>query len=66
MKQMEEIIEVISHADGLLFDEIFEAVRKRHAALFPDWALFVFSLPKNCSRNEQLDRMIALLEKLKI
>ena len=63
---MEEVLEVIAHADGFLFDKILEAVRKRHAELFPDWDLNIMSLHKESDRNEQIDRMIALLEKLKI
>lgn len=59
-------MEVIAHAEGMLFDEIFKAVRNRHAELFPDWELFVLSFEKSHDRNKQLDRMIALLEKLKI
>lgn len=44
---------------------ILQAVRVRYCELYPDWELNIFSFSIISERNEQIDRMISVLEKLK-
>lgn len=46
-------------------EAVLQAVLRRYNELFPDWEVSAISLQRSQDRNEQLDRNIALLEKLK-
>ena len=62
---MLDLVEEIAQADGVEIEKLLKAVLQRYAVLFPDWELSTVSLQKSADRNEQLDRMIAVLEKMK-
>ncbi len=62
---MFDLVEEIAIADEVEIEELLKAVLDRYAVLFPDWEVSTISLQKSSDRNVQLDRMIALLQKLK-
>ena len=62
---MIDLTDTIAQADNVELDGILKAIVQRYTALFPDWELCVISLEKTSDRNEQLDRMIAMLQKMK-
>ena len=62
---MQELLDGIARADSEELNELLQAVIKRYAELFPDWDISTISIRKCGDRNEQLDGMIRLLEKMK-
>lgn len=62
---MLDLYEEIRWADSVQIVELVDAVINRYSALFPDWEISVISLEKSSDRNEQIDRVIALLEQIK-
>ena len=62
---MFELIEKIEQANENEIAVFLKAVLERYAELFPDWEVSTVSLQKSSDRNAQLDRMIAVLQKMK-
>ena len=62
---MGDLVEKIGQANEREIEKLLKAVIQRYATLFPDWELSVVSVEKNKDKNEQLDRMIELLEKMR-
>ena len=62
---MLDLTEEIAKANGEEMDQILKAVLSRYSVLYPDWELCTVSILKSEDRNEQLDRMIAMLERMK-
>lgn len=62
---MYNLTEKIAQANGMEIEKIFHAFRQRYAELFPDWDIIMLSIEKGVDRNEQLDRMIAMLQNMK-
>lgn len=62
---MYDLIERIMQANECEITELLEAVKERYSALFPDWDINIISLEKSRDHNEQIDRMIALLESMR-
>ena len=62
---MQSLVEQISQAGEMEIADIFEASWRRYSALFPDWEITTISLQKASNRNEQIDRVIAVLEAMK-
>lgn len=62
---MLSLVEEISRVDESQIDKLLTAVLQRYAVLFPDWEVNTISLEKSIDRNEQLDRIIAALQKMK-
>ena len=60
-----DIEKAIAQADAYELDKILKAVLKRYAELFPDWEVGTISLQKSADRNEQIDRMITMLQNMK-
>ena len=60
-----DLIKEVAKADEFEIEALLKAVLRRYAELFPDWELTTISLHKGSDRNEQLDRMIVLLQQLK-
>lgn len=58
-------IEEIEKANGEELDIILKAVLLRYRVLYPDWELWTVSFSKSEDRNEQLDKMIRMLQKMK-
>lgn len=59
---MVDYIKKIAQAGEIEIEQLLSAIRQRYAELFPDRELTVFSLSKTADPNEQLDRIIDLLE----
>ena len=55
----------IARADSVEVANLLDAVLRRYEALFPDWEISTVSVQKSTDRNEQLDRIIAMLQKMK-
>ncbi|MBR4016453.1 MAG: hypothetical protein IKK11_01395 [Oscillospiraceae bacterium] len=62
---MVDLVEEIENADEILLDSLLKAVLRRYAVLFPDWEVSTISLQKSHDQNEQLDRIIQLLQNMK-
>lgn len=62
---MVDLAEQIAQADDTEIEQLLKAVLQRYAVLFPDWEISTISLQKSSDRNDQLDRIIATLQKMK-
>ena len=62
---MINLIERIMQANECEITELLEAVKERYSQLFPDWDINIISLEKSRDQNEQIDRMIAVLENMR-
>ena len=62
---MRRTINIIEQASADDLEKLLDAVLRRYAELYPDWELNVFSVQKSVDENEQLDKMIELLNNLK-
>lgn len=62
---MPDLVEEIAKADGIEIEKFLTAVLQRYAVLFPDWEVSTITLQKSADRNEQFDRVIAMLQKMK-
>ena len=60
-----DVMKAIAQADGVEIEKLLKAVLKRYAVLYPDWEVSTVSIQKTSDRNEQLDRMIAMLQNMK-
>ncbi len=59
---MEDIFQKISQADEIEIEDILKAVLQRCTDLFPDRDVSIISLEKCTDTNEQLDRIIEMLQ----
>ncbi len=64
-KEAHEMIEKIKKAEPEELNDILLAVLERYREVFPDWEIMTLSLEKAVDKNEQLDRVIDLLEHMK-
>ncbi len=62
---MDDIDQIISSADGADIEEILRLVLHRYGELYPRWEIGIVSMEKGKNRIDQLDAMIAALERLK-
>lgn len=62
---MRELLEEIAQTNEYEIGELLKAVLQWYAVLFPDWDVSTISLNKSADRNEQLDRVIGMLENMK-
>lgn len=62
---MPDLVKEIAKADSAEIEKLLTAVLRRYAVLFPDWEVSTISLQKSTDRNEQIDRVIAMLQKMK-
>lgn len=60
-----DLLERIKTAESEKINDLVTAVLARYRELFPDWDISIVSIEKNGDRNEQLDSIITLIEKLK-
>lgn len=60
-----DLAKAVEQADETQIDGILQAVLRRYAELFPDWEVSTVSVCKSEDRNEQIDRMIGTLQKMK-
>lgn len=59
------MVQEILQADISEIDELMQAVIRRYAMLFPDWEISTISIDKRSAKNEQLDIIIQMLERMK-
>ena len=59
------MVDQIKKAKPEELNDILLAVLARYREVFPDWEVMTVSLEKSVDKNEQLDRMIGLLETMK-
>ena len=59
------ITDAIKKAEPEELNDILLAVLARYREVFPNWEVMTVSLEKAGDKNEQLDRMIGLLENMK-
>ena len=62
---MNNAVKLIANATEGEIEEIMKALLDRYKELYPEWELSLVSLEKRRGRIEQLDEMIAALEKMK-
>ena len=62
---MRDAVKFIANATEDEIETMMIALLDRYRALYPGWELSLVSLEKRRSRNEQLEEMIAALEKMK-
>ena len=62
---MFDLVEEIKQADGIEIEKLLKAVLQRYAVLYPDWEIGTISLQKSADRNQQIDRMITMLQNMK-
>lgn len=62
---MLDLYAAIQQADSVEIESLLELVLRRYGELFPDWEISTVSVEKSADRNEQLDRMIAMLQGMK-
>jgi len=62
---MHDLMKAIKKVNEHEIEEVLQAVLNRYSELFPDWEVSTFSLQKSRDRNEQLDKNITMLEKMK-
>jgi len=59
------MIDQIMNAKPEELEDIVQAVLARYRELYPDWEIMFLSLDKKCNKNDQLDSIIALLNKMR-
>ena len=62
---MEKVLTKIAKANETELEGLLRAVLRRHAELYPMWELQLLTIEKTKDCNAQIDRVIALLERMK-
>lgn len=62
---MQKLVEGVDQANEQEIEELLKAVLHRYAVLLPDLEVSAICLDKYADRNEQLDRIIQVLQKMK-
>ena len=62
---MMDLYKEIQQTDLVEIENLLDMVLRRYEELFPDWEISTVSVRKSRDRNEQLDRMIAMLQRMK-
>ena len=62
---MIDLVGEIANAKDTEIEKLLRAVLDRYAVLYPDWEVCTFSLQKSQNRNEQIDRIIAMMQNFK-
>ena len=60
-----DLLERIKAAKSEEINDLVVAVLARYRELFPDWDINIISIERKDNKNEQLDAIIAMIEKLK-
>ena len=63
--ELRQLLERIGRATELEIPEIFRAALARYNACFPDWVVSAVSVENKGDRNEQLDNVIRVLQRMK-
>ena len=59
---MFDLAEEIARSGEVEIETLLNVVLQRYAVLYPDYEVMTISFKKSSDRNQQLDRMIELLE----
>ena len=62
---MDELLQQIARIKESEVGDVLSAVLGRYGVLFPDWEVGTVSVNKCEDRNEQIDRIIEMLERMK-
>ena len=62
---MVDLVGEIAKAEDTEIEKLLRAVLDRYAVLYPDWEVCTLSLQRSQDRNEQIDRIIAMMQNLK-
>ncbi len=62
---MQKLLSKIAQANEIEIDELLKVILRRYAVLCPNREVSLISLPKEENRNEQLDMIISVLQKMK-
>ena len=62
---MFDLVREIERTDEVEIEQILKAVLRRYAELFLDWEVSTISVQKSSDPNEQIDRVIEVLQKMK-
>ena len=60
-----DLVDKILQASEGEIQDIFSVVLERYAELFPDWEVSTISLQRGSDRNEQIDKIVGMLQKMK-
>ena len=60
-----DLLERIKTVKSEEINDLVTAVLARYRELFPDWDINIISIERKDNKNEQLDSIIAMIEKLK-
>ena len=60
-----DLLERIKTVKSEEINDLVTAVLARYRELFPDWDINIISIERKDNKNEQLDAIIAMIEKLK-
>lgn len=63
--EFRQLLERIGRATDLEIPEIFRVALERYNVCFPDWEVSTISVEKKENRNEQIDNVIRILERMK-
>ena len=62
---MDNLVEMVRHADELIIHDLIHALALRFGELSPEYELLFFSVEKKRDFNEQADEVIAFMQRLK-
>ena len=62
---MSDLVRGIEKANAEDLELLLRALLSRYSVLYPDWELSTVSVLKSEDRNEQLDRLITILQQMK-
>ena len=62
---MDNLVEMVRHADELIIHDLIHALALRFGELSPEYELLFFSVEKKRNFDEQADEIIALMQDLK-
>ena len=62
---MLNLAEKIAQVDEREIEELIHMVRQQYATLFPEWEAVVIFIERSSDKNEQLDRIIRILQNMK-
>ena len=60
-----DVYEMISEIGKDRIADLLDCVLLRYKKLYPNWDIFIITLDKTTDKNEQLDKMIDLIQNMK-
>ncbi len=61
-----DILGRVCNANAEEIEMILNTAITRYSQIYPDWEISVITVEKTQNRNDQLDRMIGILNKMKL